>query len=52
MILKVEGIEKYLLKSSIKLNMMLYDELIRVYRKEGYSWKECQRKADIIMRID
>ena len=34
-----------------KTEIWIYDEITRYFRSAGYSWKECQRKADIIMRI-
>lgn len=50
--IKLNDIEKYLNQKEIRLNTMLYDEMTRCFRKEGYSWKESQRKADIEMGIE
>lgn len=50
--IKLNDIEKYLNQKEIRLNIMLYDEITRRFRKEGYSWKEAQRKADIEMGIE
>ena len=33
-----------------KSEVWMYDEIVRHFRDVGYSWKACQRKADIIMR--
>lgn len=35
-----------------KSDVWVYDEIVRNFRDKGYSWKTCQRKADIIMRCE
>lgn len=38
------GIERYIDKKA-ESPVNIFDELVRHYKKEGYSWKEAQRKA-------
>ena len=40
--------KKWLHRSEI----WIYDEITRQFRDAGYSWKKCQKKADVIMRCE
>ena len=49
--LLLEGVENKNKTWLHKTEIWIYDEITRYFRSAGYSWKECQRKADIIIRI-
>jgi len=34
-----------------KMDVWIYDEIVRQFRDAGYSWKKAQKKADIIMGV-